>query len=342
MPKVIFDIVHPAHVNLFKNAIKILSLNADVYISILDRGIVRPILENELAGFNFYTVTKRAKTKLGLIFKNNIVRAIKMFILIKMIKPDVGISCGQVSFSMPLTLLGIPNFQFSDDAERKMVVISESLFATQKFFPPIGENELKYLVRTHCYNAMKQWAYLHPNYFLPDKKALDPLGLKEREYVFIREVSTDSFNYLNQKEASLSQLTIPANYKILLSLENKEASKLYPRHWVILQEPVEGFHSLIYYSAGVISSGDSLAREAALLGVPSIYTGIRDMAANRVLIDRGILYAMGVTEANAFINSILDKSVTIKDQEAIRMELAESMEDITQLIVNCASGKMKL
>jgi predicted glycosyltransferase len=55
----------------------------------------------------------------------------------------------------------------------------------------------------------------------------------------------------------------------------------YPADWILLQEPIEDIHSLIYYAAGLVSSGDSMAREAALLGVPSYYLGIRySMPAN--------------------------------------------------------------
>ena len=55
----------------------------------------------------------------------------------------------------------------------------------------------------------------------------------------------------------------------------------YPADWIMLQEPIEDIHSLIYYAAGLVSSGDSMAREAALLGVPSYYLGIRySMPAN--------------------------------------------------------------
>ena len=36
-------------------------------------------------------------------------------------------------------------------------------------------------------------------------------------------------------------------------------------------------HTLLYYAKCVISSGDTVAREAALLGTPAIYIGGRDM-----------------------------------------------------------------
>ena len=74
---------------------------------------------------------------------------------------------------------------------------------------------------------------------------------------------------------------IPAGMKVLFSLEEKKRRDEYPSDWILLQEPIEDIHSLIYYSAGLVSSGDSMAREAALLGVPAYYLGIRySMPAN--------------------------------------------------------------
>ena len=69
--------------------------------------------------------------------------------------------------------------------------------------------------------------------------------------------------------------------KVLFSLEDKSKRDLYPKEWLLLEEPMEDIHSLIYYCAGLVSSGDSMAREASLLGVPSYYLGIRhNMPAN--------------------------------------------------------------
>ena len=74
----------------------------------------------------------------------------------------------------------------------------------------------------------------------------------------------------------------------MLSLEDKSTKERYPEDWILLEEPVEGIHSLIYYSCALISSGDSMAREAALLGVPSYYLGIRyDMPAKSCCIKAG-------------------------------------------------------
>ena len=49
---------------------------------------------------------------------------------------------------------------------------------------------------------------------------------------------------------------IPHDRKVLLSLEDKSMKERYPEDWILLEEPVEGIHSLIYYSCALNSSGE--------------------------------------------------------------------------------------
>jgi uncharacterized protein len=331
----VFDIVHPAHVNLFKNAIKILAVDYTIHITIMDRGIIKKLLAEELPGFQYYVVTKRSKSKLGLILLNNLFRALKMYFLLRRLKPVTGISCGQISFSLPLTLMQVPNYQFSDDIERKYVVLFESYFSTKKYFPPIEKRLLDGLKNTERFNAMKQWAYLHPDYFTPDESVLNFYGLEIKKYYFLREVSTGSFNYYGQTSSTLRNFKPLPGFRVVLSLEDKSQSKLYPEDWIILKEPVRDFYSLIYFSFMVLSSGDSLAREAALLGVPSIYVGVREMAANQVLIDKGILFKSEIEKVYSIIEQFIEKYNT-SQQLAIRQDLQDTFDDLTGLIINCA------
>jgi len=66
------------------------------------------------------------------------------------------------------------------------------------FFPSKG-NVLKY-------NGFKELAYLHPNYFVPNKKILEDYDLEQDKYVFIREVSKGSLNYKNVPPIGLSKI----------------------------------------------------------------------------------------------------------------------------------------
>ena len=118
---------------------------------------------------------------------------------------------------------------------------------------------------------------------MPNEKVLEAYGVKPKEYIFLREVTVGTINYTGQESGAILGIKdmIPAGMKVLFSLEEKKRRGEYPADWILLQEPIEDIHSLIYYSAGLMSSGDSMAREAALLGVPSYYLGIRySMPAN--------------------------------------------------------------
>ena len=46
--------------------------------------------------------------------------------------------------------------------------------------------------------ALKEWAYLAPNVFTPDRIFLDKYKLHPKEYFFVREVSVGTVNYTGQ------------------------------------------------------------------------------------------------------------------------------------------------
>lgn len=334
MKTIWFDIVHPAHVNLFKNAIKILSKSYIIRITILDRGIIPVLMKEELPNFKYEIVTKRCRTTYGLILINNIVRTALMIFKLLKDRPMSAISCGQVSFSFPCKIMNIPNYQYSDDIERIKVVFLESLFATKKYFPPVDIEKLKKIRNCNVYNCMKQWAYLHPNYFKPNNNILSKYNLRENKYIFVREVDVGSFNYSGQDVSLAQNIKFPEEFKIVLSLEKKENIDHYPADWILLKEPVKDFHSLIYFSYCSISSGDSLAREAALLGVPSFYIGIRDMEANSILINMGILAKVSVKDMSKQFDMLHQKKVVFQSKEEVRNKLTREWDDLTEIITN--------
>ena len=116
--------------------------------------------------------------------------------------------------------------------------------------------------------------------------------------------------------------------KVLLSLEDKTIADKFPKHWQILEEPVEDIHSLIYYSKLVISSGDSMAREGAMLGVPSVYCGIRKMRANKLLMDLGLLEHLPQETAIPFINENIQRELDVNKQTTVRKQLLENWDDM--------------
>jgi hypothetical protein len=126
------------------------------------------------------------------------------------------------------------------------------------------------------------------------------------------------------------------NEPVLLSLENKERRGLFSK-WRILNEPVSDIYSLMYYSKGVASNGDSMAREAAQLGVPSVYMGSRRMIANDVL------YALGLMHHIAAPGAMLDffqhgSGGHAADPEKARGRLAATWEDPVDVLTRALYG----
>ena len=82
------------------------------------------------------------------------------------------------------------------------------------------------------------------------------------------------------------------------------------------------FQNSGYFSKVVISSGDSMAREGAQLGVPSFYCGVRDMFSNRILIDKGLMFKIQGNKLLKFIGSIINSRKNVASLEKRQLKKA--------------------
>jgi len=148
-----------------------------------------------------------------------------------------------------------------------------------------------------------------------------------------------TLNYAGQAPDSVLGIAgmFPSGTRIVLSLEKKDRAGEYPSDWILLQEPVKGIHSLIYYSCGLVSSGDSMAREAALLGVPSYYLGIRyDMPANLAAARVANLQSRKTAEIGAWLAAVTSpdaRDSVSERQSALRSALSNNFLDINSYMM---------
>lgn len=330
--RIIIDICHPAHVNFFSPVVRLLKDKGhQVRITVLNRGKLPAIAKDIFQGCDMQVINRHRGTRWSIIFEANILKFFTLLKICNQFRPEIGLSAGSFVLGAVMKMLGKPNIQFDDDPERKVNVFFEKITATRLFFPLFYDKTSHTVGR---YNALKEWAYLSPGYFTPNPEGSKNYGLQPKEYIFIREVSVGTFNYAGQTESIIACVAdlIPTRVKVVLSLEEKETASRYPGDWIILKEPVNNIHSLIYYSKMVISSGDSMAREGALLGVPSIYCGTRDMAANRVLMDKGMLMHIGVRDVPETVGNMLNGMIGFENQETFRSNLAREWEDVPEFI----------
>ncbi len=330
--KILIDIGHLADFNFLKFSIlKLHSEEHEILVSVLDRGKLSEIATKELKNISVVKIGKHRGSILSIIFEANFLKFFRLLNLSLKFKPDIGLSPGSFLLGAVLKIQGKPNIQFDDDLERPVNVFLEKITSTRLYFPIFYFKTSKYVRK---YNALKEWAYLSPKYFSPDPLIVNYYKLEIKKYIFIREVSNKSLNYYNQNKNCLADIAqlFPANLKVLFSLEDKGKRHLYPEEWILLEEPILNFHSLLYYSAIVISSGDSMAREGAVLGVPSVYCGFREMEANKILIDLGMLYKIKPMDIPEFIKNIFNNVFNSQSQEKFRNKLLLEWDDVNECV----------
>ncbi len=141
----------------------------------------------------------------------------------------------------------------------------------------------------HCYyrnlgskhkkfKGLNQLAYLDPSVFKPDRSIPNFYGLLDRgKPLLIRIIKYQAaHDWQYRKETDNFDKIIKElekDYEIVLSIEGNE----YPKKWdrYVKNFIPSEFHHILAYSKLYIGSGASSAAEAAVLGVPSIYTNYK-------------------------------------------------------------------
>lgn len=330
---VLIDIGHIPQLNFYMQLIKQLAaVGNHVYVTVLKRGRLPKIAQHELGLINNVTVVpigKHRMSKISAIVESNIIRFAQLLTWSVGKEIDVVISNGAIA-NMVGWLYCIPCYAFGDDPQTwdykpKLFFCNQSSYCIYESQKPLSDKAV-------ILRCTKEWAYLAPKYFNPNPKVLEKYGVQPKEYVFLREVSVGTVNYAGQASGAILgiQDLIPKDKKVLFSLEEKDKRHSYPKEWILLQEPIEDIHSLIYYSAGLVSSGDSMAREAALLGVPAYYLGIRyDMPANAAAAKVANLQNQKTADFAEWVKNLsVAPEEAEKQQQALRQHIDEEFIDI--------------
>lgn len=329
---ILFDLLHPADVNLFKNSIYSLYHDGySIYLTYRQRGVLDLIARSEFPEFEITKLGAHRKSLFGKIY-SMLQRELIAFRFLRSNKIKL-VVCQGLACGVACKLLGVKILHYDDDSEYRLSFLLGKWFSdidvTPYFMPVSGKNILKY-------KGYKELAYLHPNYFAPNEDILSVYGLKPNNYVFIREIANVSVNYHNYKRLlpEIVNYLNKINIKILLSIENKTQVNDYSENCMILKEPVADLYSLIYYSRFVVSSGDTMAREACLLGNPCIYTGGRMMLANKMFSDIGVMVkADDISEACKTIDMMMDVSFKQITKDKMAGLIANEFEDTNIVIL---------
>lgn len=337
---ILFDLNHPVDVNFFKNAIlKLNTMGYNIIVVYRSRGKLKKILEYELDQFKIIEIGAHAKNTLGKI-TGQFKRDIEMFNLFKKEKINLVVSFGGIS-SVAARFAKIPYLDFDDDFEYKLTFYRGNIFSTRHIMPDFITFSNK---KTFKYKGFKELAYLYPKYFQFDLEEVKKNGLLPNQYIFIRLISSVSLNYKEEKNNFREVINEAGKIglKIVVSLEDDELKRQIQHDCVFLKEPVNDLYSIMKGAAFIISSGDTMARESCLLGVPCIYIGGREMVVNNELINMEAMFFESDVDSIVKRMKYL-KNSTMKEhvEQKINDKIKNEWENTTEVILNHVNEFLK-
>ncbi len=270
MINISFDLGHPAHYLAFRN---VLSESENIgfkpFVFIQEKGRLKESLIED--GIRFFIRKNKGTTfsRISLLPKDiiQIIRIMKQ----KKIEANFG-KCSIVG-SWAAKILNKRSIVIDDtDTANGQIFlfrrVATEIWTPQAYYKNLGQKHKKF-------NGIFQLAYLDPSVFKPDYSIPKSLGLTERgKPIFIRIIdyqAAHDWKYKDTREDFNDIIKeLDRNYEIILSVETKN----YPRKWekYIKKFKPSDYHHILAFSKLYIGAGASTAAEAAVLGVPSIYT----------------------------------------------------------------------
>ena len=266
--KLLIDIGHPAHIHYWRNFAKIMNEQGnDVLFTTRDKEITIDLLKHY--EFNFKNLGKPYKG-----FKNKVKGLItfnyKLQKIAREFKPDIFLSAGSPYAAIVSALLRKPHITLEDtfnfEQIRVYLPFTNIVLTGDYDHPSIGNKEIKF-------RGYQEMAYLHPNYFCPDKSILNELGVDENEkYAILRFVSWQATHDVGHKGISLENKLkavkeLGKYAKVFISSEADLPANLNAHKIKI--DPSR-MHDAIAFASLIMGESFTMLSEAAILGTPAV------------------------------------------------------------------------
>ena len=267
---ILIDINHPAHVHYFRNLIHILSKKGHRFLIIARQ---KEISQQLLQLYNLPYISRGAgkKTILGRFFY--LFRANQLiFREAKRFKPDLFLSFSSPYAAQVAFLLRKPHIAFDDTEHAHLTHWLYRPF-TKKVFTPTAYRH-SFGTKQIRFEGYMELAYLHPNYFTPDKKIFQLLEIQEdTPYVILRFVAWNAHHDRGHRgissENKIHAVKEFSKYaRVFISSETKlpDALKKYR-----LNIPFHQIHHALHFARLLYGESATMASEAAVLGTPAVF-----------------------------------------------------------------------
>lgn len=268
---ILFDIGHPAHVHLFKNTIHQLKTDGNkVIITIKDDQTVKTLLDRsnldyKVLGPKGKGIIRKSIRQIGFSFK----------VLSYLRKCKIDLTFG-VSISIAQACL------FS---KAKAIVFDDDDISTTPVFAALSHRFANHVVSPDLlikernrnkdvfYAGYHELAYLHPNKFNPNHEILNEVGINKGDFFSIVRFSAMKAHHdihengiSNNQAIEIIEL-LEKKGKVLITSE-KELPESLQKYQISISP--DKFHDVLSFASILVCDSQTVASEAAVLGVPSV------------------------------------------------------------------------
>ena len=290
----------PAQVHFWKFIVRELSKRGhEIMILFRDRGETLELAKEVGMEGQVYAIARGGGFSKAFSFPLDVLRAA---MILREFKPDLVLDFGIYGVAVA-RLLRARSLVFTDsepsimrlyEIQYRLLMPFVDKVVTPSFFrDDLGPKQVRV-------DSLKELAYLHPDYFIPDRSVLDLVGARVGErYVVIRfndlagvhDIGLSGFSLARKVE--LVRSLEEAELRVFVSFEGKVPVELEKYR---LSIPKSRIHDLLYYADLLVTDTQTMATEAAILGTPVIrcnsFVGTKDMGNFKVLENFELLYAI--------------------------------------------------
>jgi uncharacterized protein len=334
--KILIDIGHPAHVHLFKNfALKMQFKGNSVLFTCREKEFILELLEHY--GFQYKSLGKKYTSLLGK-FVGMVEFEIKELFINLNYDPDIILSHGSVYIALSSFVLNTPHISFEDTFNYEQTSLykpfTKAILTSTYAHPNMGSKNVRY-------KGYHELAYLHPKQFKPDPSILNYLGIKpEEKYFILRFVSWNASHDFRHKGITTQNKLILVQQlskfgKVFISSERSLPVELKKYAFPI---PSWRMHDAIAYCSLLIGESATMASEAAILGVPSIYLDNKGRLYTKEQQEKyGLVFNYSESQQDQVAS--IEKAIELAQQKDVLSEWAERRDimlkekiDVTSLL----------
>jgi len=335
---IIFEVGHPSHVYMFKNAIAELRERGHaISVVAVSKEMTTELLK--LHGLDYVLVGNNNPTLVG----KALTLPLKNLALIRKVspsKPDLIVSTDSPYSAHASSVLGIPHIAFGDTETaitiiRLMLPFTDAICTPSCFTLNLGLKQVRY-------EGYKALAYLHPNRFRPNPATLDRIGVRPDDRLIVvrfgaMNASHDVGHHGLRLESAQDKLEFVQALEeygtVLVTSEVPLKGKLEKK---MPKVPFDKIHDILYYASLYIGDGATMASEAGVLGTPWIYVSDAELGC---LVEQQHRYGLGFREKSAEAAltraaELLRESRLKSEWQARRDKMLKEKIDVTEFMVD--------